>query len=305
MNPETLYRLGKASVVDVRGGDAAKIVHNLTTNEVTQLAVGTGCESFVTDVRGKTIGHVVVYRIADGLRLIGAEGQSEALRSHVDRYIIREDAEPQIRDDDFAVFAMAAEAAARLSIATGDGRALVASEVKMGAAAVGSYQVPWLGPGSVALMAEAAAQQSVLDWAEVQSLPVASREVFHQHRVLAGFPWHGTDFDASNLPQEADRDQLAISFVKGCYLGQETVARLDARGQVQKKLVRWSVQGAVPPSGTELTADGKTVGKLTSVAGSGGGDAMAIGMARRSHFESGMSAEGVDSNGARFTAAVI
>jgi tRNA-modifying protein YgfZ len=92
-------------------------------------------------------------------------------------------------------------------------------------------------------------------------------EAFNTARIEAGFPLYGLDFDEENLPQEVNRDRLAISFTKGCYLGQETVARIDALGHVNQKLVRVRFSGsAVPPRDTELIANGKTVGRVTSAA---------------------------------------
>ena len=70
------------------------------------------------------------------------------------------------------------------------------------------------------------------------------------------------------------------------------MARLDALGQVQKQLVMWSIGSCVPAVGTELVADGKTVGKLSSIAKLSDGGAIAIGMARRSHFDPGATALG-------------
>ena len=135
---------------------------------------------------------------------------------------------------------------------------------------------------------------------------VGDEASFHCVRTLAGFPWYGVDLDETNLPQEADRDALAISFTKGCYLGQETVARLDALGQVQRKLVRWSITGGVPAAGATLVAGEKTVGRLTSVAADDRGGAIAIGFARRSHFEAGATAVGINPlTSAEFTGTVI
>ncbi len=114
----------------------------------------------------------------------------------------------------------------------------------------------------------------------------------------------------TNLPQEADRDEQSISFTKGCYLGQETVARLDALGQVQRKLVRWqlAIEGSkddaagdfaieTPQVGLTLEVDGKPVARITSVSTaakdeSGNTVYQAIGFARRSHFASGSVARG-------------
>ncbi len=294
MNSNTCYQLDRIAIVDVVGTDAAIIIHNLTTNEVTRLAAGGGCESFITDVRGKTLGHVLVFATEDGLRLIGAHGQSPKLAEHIDRYTIREDAVPRVRDDDFVAVALTPAAADEMKIEASDDDSLVSSELSLGDVSATAYQAPWLGRGSVVIVAAAEHSPELSDWISANRLERQDELSFHQLRTQVGFPWYGTDLDETNLPQEADRNEQAISFTKGCYLGQETVARLDALGQVQKKLVRWSLGGAVPPSGTVLTAADKTVGRLTSVAAWGDDDAIAIGMARRSHFEAGATAEGID-----------
>ena len=86
MNQQQIYRLPQLSVIEVSGADAATIVHNVTTNEVRSLADGQGSECFVTDVRGKMLGHVEVYRVDKLFRLIGAGGQCERIAQHLDRY---------------------------------------------------------------------------------------------------------------------------------------------------------------------------------------------------------------------------
>ena len=85
-------------------------------------------------------------------------------------------------------------------------------------------------------------------------------------RIECGFPEFGKDISADNLPQEVARDEVAISFTKGCYLGQETVARIDALGHVNKYLVRLESEAALN-IGDELFAgddDGKSIGSVTS-----------------------------------------
>jgi folate-binding protein YgfZ len=80
-------------------------------------------------------------------------------------------------------------------------------------------------------------------------------------------PRYGVDFTEENLPQEVGRDREAISFTKGCYLGQETVARIDALGHVNHRLVGVRFFGSeVPASGTELTRECRIVGSGTSAA---------------------------------------
>jgi folate-binding protein YgfZ len=294
MNSIICYQLDSVTVVDIVGADTAKIIHNLTTNEVTRLGSGRGCESFITDVRGKTLGHVLVFATEDGLRLIGAGGQSTRLGEHIDRYTIREDARPHVRDDEYVAVVLTREAASAMNLEASDNDSLVSWDVSLGDASATAYQTPWLGRGSAVILAAGERSASLADGIAAGRLTHEDEISFHANRTLFGFPWYGTDLDETNLPQEADRNEQAISFTKGCYLGQETVARLDALGQVQKKLVRWSIRGAVPAVGTVLTADDKTVGRLTSVTAGGDDDAIAIGMARRSHFEAGAIAEGID-----------
>ncbi len=294
MNTNEFYRLDSISVMDVVGVDAAKIVHNLTTNEVTTLATGTGCETFITNVRGKTLGHVVVFRTADSLRMIGAGGQSEQIAQHVDRYTISEDASTVIRDAEYVALALPNASAEVIGVKFSADDTLHSIVLRIGELDAQAYETPWLGRGSVVVLIPAGQASSAIAWLEQQSIKACDDVEFQSRRTMIGFPWYGVDMDDTNLPQESDRIAEAISFTKGCYLGQETVARLDAMGQVQKKLVRWSVSGAIPRPGAKLTADDKTVGRLTSVAAGGDEDAIAIGYARRSHFDRGSTALGVD-----------
>jgi folate-binding protein YgfZ len=88
---------------------------------------------------------------------------------------------------------------------------------------------------------------------------------WQSRRIEAGWPLYGVDITDKNLPQELDRDRLAINFTKGCYLGQETVARIDALGHVNKILVGVRFRtDEVPPTGTELSLGEQVVGHVTS-----------------------------------------
>lgn len=316
--PVLLLPLPALSVLDLVGSDAAAILHNLTTNEVKSLQVdASGVETFITNLKGKCIAHVVVFRTAEGYRLIGAAGQSEAIATQMDRYTIREDAQPRVIDDRVEPY---------LLVGPHVGEPLTFRSLDQGDTNLPSYAVPWIdvpeGRRGRLILAESAvglspervadalrASEFVDDAVTLQVVDSPSKagaeeafEVFHALRVTAGYPWHGIDFNDSHLPQEINREQQTISFTKGCYLGQETIARLDALGQVQKKLVLWSIDGpgldTLPDVDTKLFAGGeKPVGRLTSVArtvsnGSIDGRALALGFARRSHFEVGCEASG-------------
>lgn len=125
---------------------------------------------------------------------------------------------------------------------------------------------------------------------EVAGLVEVTPEAFEVLRIEGGFPLFGRDLTAENLPQEVARDAKAINFVKGCYLGQETVARIDALGHVNKLLRGLQLPGAVDPPapGSVIEGDGKSVGTITSAAYSPGwGCVVALGYLRRSHAAAG------------------
>jgi hypothetical protein len=98
-------------------------------------------------------------------------------------------------------------------------------------------------------------------------VPPAGKAAFEALRIEAGFPHYGIDVSEDNIAQEAARTELAVSFTKGCYLGQEPIARLDAMGHVNRQLcVLRLAGGPVPAAGTTLFAGDnlQRVGSITS-----------------------------------------
>ncbi|MEM9588064.1 MAG: aminomethyltransferase [Planctomycetota bacterium] len=310
------YSLSSLSVLDIEGGDAGTILHNLTTNHVQALPDTGGVETFITDVRGKTLGHVIAFRTPSGFRLIGAPGQSSAIADHADRYTIREVAVPCIRDEDLGCLVVTLSDSASTALAwlhatdTIESPSEISSKLYQSITGtesgveVAGYQVPWV-PNAWVLLFAPESKPELTAKLQKAGMTVRSEEEFHVNRIRNQFPWYGVDVDASHLPQEASRLPESISFTKGCYLGQETVARLDALGQVQKQLVAWSISGAVPEPGQKLFSEDKAVGRLTSVAKQADGTVLAIGYARRSHFDAGSVATATLDDGTPITATVI
>ena len=127
---------------------------------------------------------------------------------------------------------------------------------------------------------------------DVGAIP-CSAEALEIVRVEARSPLYGRDITDENLPQEVGRDDQAISFTKGCYLGQETVARINAIGHVNRFLVGVKADSArVPKPGEELAAAGRTVGRITSAVWSPRyGVPLALAYVRRGHHRLGGSLE--------------
>jgi folate-binding protein YgfZ len=194
------------------------------------------------------------------------------LAAHIDRFIFREDAAPRdvtahrsarLVDGTQALGCLATAA----RVAESSFAPLGLAHLTIGNLMVNVLRLPITGLESrlcFAPIEQAAALEQALSAALFTD---SSSEEFEARRIANFWPVAGHEISERTLPQELDRDARAISFTKGCYLGQETVARLDALGEVQKKLclVRLNSERDVATE-LPLVRDGKEVGKLTSVA---------------------------------------
>jgi folate-binding protein YgfZ len=112
-------------------------------------------------------------------------------------------------------------------------------------------------------------------------------------RVEAGYPVFGIDMTDDTIPLEAGIEERAISFTKGCYVGQEIIIRVMHRGhgRVARKLVSLRVDGERPAAGSRLFAGGRDIGFLTTVADSPGFGIIAMGYVHRDFVEPGTRVE--------------
>lgn len=262
--------------IEVTGRDRVKFLHSFCTNDIKRLQPGQGCEAFVTNVNGKVLGHIFVFAERDSLWLESVEGSAATLLPHFDKYLITEDVRFADRSAEFAALLLAGSSSTELLERMGRS---VNSLPRYGHLSHGSEALPlrsvrrvdWLDSPTWLLLVPVAqrdAVQQTLTEAGVRQADVAE---VHALRVAAGFPIYGIDITEDNLAQEVGRTELAISFTKGCYLGQEPIARIDAMGHVNRQLCRLELSsGPLPDPGTPIldkpTPDGKPIGTITSSA---------------------------------------
>ncbi len=180
MSQPSLCRITGIAVVDFVGGDSEAILHTLTTNDVKSLSEGQSCETFVTNVKGKTVAHGVMLRLADRFRFVGAAGHSEALAEHVDRYIIREDCLPTIRDEEFEAIA-----GPDLGLAESWATEFVSSQGQP----IEKIPAGWLGAKGFVAVAECAEIECVVARLSEKGIVVGAESEFHDARINALFPW--------------------------------------------------------------------------------------------------------------------
>jgi folate-binding protein YgfZ len=283
--------LSNWTTIEVAGRDRAAFLHNLSTNDVRGLASGSGCEAFFADVKGRIVGHAFILAGDEAALVLTVPGQAERLTAHLERYIIREDVQLADKSADFEwLLALGPDSAGAVRRATGADPAQFPTNWSHSRRSrtdanvfVVRCDLPWCGGWLVA--APATSGPAWQERLAAHGAATCSDEVWHTVRIESGWPLLGVDFDGANLPQEVARNDQAINFRKGCYLGQETVARIDALGHVNRELRTLRFSGTeVPAIPFDVTSDGQSVGRLTSACWSPALAApLGLAMVRRGH----------------------
>lgn len=253
--------------LEILGADRQRFLNAYVTCDVKSLAPGEGAYGFVTNPQGRILADVVALVHEDRLWLQLPPGQEEAIANHLRKYVLADRVEVRRLDDTLPISVVGPRAAEALGPAKlpppGDWRHVRSrvhgTEVQLqrtGRLGAQAYTL-WV-PASVArhlverLLAEPAVEPAGFEAMEIL-------------RAEAGIPCFGRDFGPENFPQETGADE-AVSYTKGCYLGQEVVARIHYRGGVQKALRGLAFEaGSAPRQGAPLLFEGREVGTATTV----------------------------------------
>lgn len=223
---------------------------------------------------------------------MGSHESSLKICNHIERYIIREDASIYDRSNTHALLVIGDGPVDHSKENTGQHAPnLTDSGIQIddaGPFLFGCY-LPILDAGSCVVCYQRERVEEAERRYVASGSQLCSEQLFQWLRISNFWPLHPSDIGEKTIPQELDCDARAISFTKGCYLGQETIARLDARGQLQKKLCRLEIShGDLPQQlqiGDQLMAGDKEVGQITSIAKSPEGNLWrALALLRRGNF---------------------
>jgi folate-binding protein YgfZ len=252
-------RFGRALVVVV-GEDATSFLQSLVSQDLDPVADGAGVHSLLLQPQGKLVVDFRALRVGDTWWLDCESGFGPLLAETLGRYRIRVKAEITDRSDVTAMVALRGEGAD--DVVRGLVGAVPPSAPHAHVAAGDLRVVRVVRPGFDGL--DVLGPASALD---ALAWPGFDPSGFEAARVAHGVPRLGVDIDDSTIAQEAFLEQDAVSFTKGCFLGQELVCRIDTRGHVNRFLrtLRYDPD-TTPPVGAEVLAGEKVVGTLTSVA---------------------------------------
>lgn len=269
-----LFDLDDWTQVDLAGRDRAKFLHNFCTHDIRGLAVGSGCEAFITNVQGKVLAHVFVYADQTDLNLIAVPGCAGPIIKHLSRYQISEDVTFSDLTAERRLFLMSGPRAASVLEASGVPVESLADNqcrrVADGPHEPLVFRNAFLGVPGYLIACKTADATTLRSRFIAAGAEHAGTAAFDALRIEAGFPLYGIDLTDANLAQEAGRTAQAISFSKGCYLGQEPIARIDALGHVNQQLRGLRLEGGpLPPAGAEIMAtddEPRKIGQITSAA---------------------------------------
>ncbi len=288
-----MFELPSAGVVHVVGADADKVINNQCTNDIKKLSVGHLCESFVTNVRGWCVEHGYVCKLDGEILLVGQFGNAAHLANHIERYIVREDARVVDLTANKTVLLLNAEEVATVAKEFGL-RSFRPKPGELHTCSMGDLQMfvaatSMLSAGDQLMIGNLDDRAKAFATLKTAGISLESESQFELKRILNFWPRAGREILEKSLPQELDRDASAISFTKGCYLGQETIARLDARGQLQKKLCLLRIDTAdAIEAGAAVQHNDQPIGQLTSTAWAASlGHTVALAYMRRGNYEPG------------------
>jgi folate-binding protein YgfZ len=237
----------------VTGPDRRSWLEGLVTCELKNLAAGTGTWGLVLNLKGKIQSVVWVIESADVLWLAFAPGTGALMQAELGKRLVMEDAELEVAPEPHTWFSVhGPEAAARAAA-----WAALAGGV--------SAAIDFTGLGGAALVVPRSREALVLDAAGASLLDA---EGWARLRLERGLPEFGVDFSDADRPHEAALDRRAISWSKGCYLGQEVVCMQDMRGKVKRSLRVLDVaaprDASIDAGARILAGGGKELGIVTS-----------------------------------------
>ncbi|MBI2359594.1 MAG: aminomethyl transferase family protein, partial [Deltaproteobacteria bacterium] len=280
-----------------QGPDRISFLQGMVSNDVKLLAPGDGLYAAVLDVSGKVLADVRIFCAGDSLLVDLWEPLKEKVLNHLNRYLVADEVEIMDLSGQYGA----------LSLQGPNSRAIVerllgTSEVpsapygyrsvKIDIAEVGVLRATHTGEEGFDIMIAAGLLPDVISRLEEvgQSFSVrwVGRRALETLRVEAGIPLYGVDMDEGTLLLETGLDH-AVSFQKGCYLGQEVVERIRSRGHVNRKLVGLLLDGKEPAErGAKIRSGEKEVGWVTSAVHSPAlKRPIALGYVARDDWESG------------------
>ncbi|MXY60152.1 MAG: hypothetical protein F4Y96_06805 [Chloroflexi bacterium] len=269
----------------ITGDDALDLLNRLTTNKLETLPGGTTCSTVLTNGDARVLDHLRLVAVDGGLWCITSPGRAEDVADWIDLYTFGEDVTVVDESSGTTQFTVlgppAAEAIARAGFPAPPLDGVLAQD---GAVVVASPFGTHLAYDVLLPLADTERTKAAL-LAAAQEVDAG---VFEAYRIAQGVPAYGAEFGAFNNPLEA-RLLGSISDDKGCYTGQEVIARLQTYRKVQRLLMSFTSDTPAVPGNALETEDGSPAGTVTSAFNAGDGRALGLALVAAKHATAGSS----------------
>jgi folate-binding protein YgfZ len=291
-----LADLGARGRIAVRGADRKTFLHALLTNDIALLAPGTGCYAALLTPQGRMVADMNVFELGEALLLDVRPEVKDAVLQNFERMIFSEDV--QLGDISGGLGCVGVYGPRAAALAGG-----VLGEDLAAFSPFQNAQILRAGQPVVAARRDSMGLPGFLVFAPGDVMPGLAQEIFASGaailppevaetlRVEAGEPAFLVDMDADTIPTEAGIEATAVSYLKGCFPGQEVLVRIRDRGhgKVVRKLVGLSIDSdTVPAAGAAISGGGKEIGRVTSAVMSPMlGRPVALGYVHRDFIEPG------------------
>jgi folate-binding protein YgfZ len=269
--------VSERALVGLEGADAQDLLQRLSTNDVSRLTVGGTIQTVLTNEKGRMIEVLSVLKpVENKLLLVGQSSNAEGLARWLDKFIIMEDAKVEPLSSAYAHYIVydvdsVHDVTQSLTIPAGT---LI-------------WEEEWGGTPILHFSSDKSNLEQLLDQLKRLGVRMAQRDQFENFRILKGIPRCPNELSDHYNPLEANLSSL-ISWTKGCYIGQEVIARLDTYKKVQKRLVRLLLDEVPDSLPQPLHSEQGEAGTITSaIKPRTGQSAQGLGYVRTTQLESG------------------
>lgn len=292
-NSAVLIERAAQGTIALTGADRASFLHSLLTNDIAQLASGRGVYAAYLTPQGRMISDMRVIETGGRMLLAVEAGTAGSLADRFEKLVFSEDVQAKDVTAGLIVLGVHGPSAARvIQAATGTSVLDLANQYdNVNAGSVTIVREDGLGLPGYDLYVPAADGNALRAKLLEAGAASASIETAETLRIEAARPRFGIDMNTDTIPLEAGIESRAISFTKGCYVGQEVIIRILHRGhgRVARRLVSIILpDGPVPERGSAIHAGDRAVGEITSAAASPKhGAPFALGYVQRDHAAPG------------------
>jgi folate-binding protein YgfZ len=255
------------ALLSLTGQDRIRWLNGRVSNNIRDLAVGRGVYAFILTPQGHIQADLYAFNRGESLLLEADQAQAETILTIFRKYIIMDKVEIEDVTSKLAVFSLAGPKCRDVLAALGYKSEL--AQLQFVEANLGGVEITIVrGDNPCFLNYDLWVEAGNADQLWQELLRAGAEEVhdeaIEKFRILCGIPKIGQDIREKTLPQETGQER-ALNFTKGCYIGQEIVERIRARGAVHRTFTGFEVEGSAPSPGTKIQSEGKDVGEITSV----------------------------------------